>query len=50
MKELASKKNACRKVARVDGILLKTDTRLKNGAARGNRTHDLSLTKGVLYH
>jgi hypothetical protein len=22
----------------------------KNGAARGNRTHDLSLTKGVLYH
>ena len=21
-----------------------------NGAARGNRTHDLSLTKGVLYH
>ena len=22
----------------------------ENGAARGNRTHDLSLTKGVLYH
>ena len=22
----------------------------KTGAARGNRTHDLSLTKGVLYH
>ena len=24
--------------------------RKMNGAARGNRTHDLSLTKGVLYH